>query len=117
MNYKWVKIAAIPINGKPLIANNTVARLAIEGKVLYLANLNGQYYAGDARCPHAGGAIDKGWLDENGNIVCPTTSLLFRLANWTQYARRRKLHAEPYSIEEKEDGYFIGFPITKSWPW
>ncbi len=116
MNYKWVKIAAIPSNGKPLIANNTVARLAIEGKVLYLANLNGQYYAGDARCPHAGGAIDKGWLDENGNIVCPLHRFCFDLQTGRN-TQGEGFTVQTYPIEEKEDGYFIGFPITKWWPW
>lgn len=44
--------------------------LAVNGRIVALYHVDGEYYALDGICPHAGGPLGKGNL--NGNIVtCP----------------------------------------------
>jgi len=116
MQYKWFKIANLPSPGKPLIAQNTVASLSVNGRNLYLANLNGEYFAGEASCPHAGGAMDRGWLDENGYIVCPLHRFCFEL-NTGHNKNGEGFAIQTYPVREEEDGYYVGFPKIKWWPW
>ncbi|QQS27612.1 MAG: Rieske 2Fe-2S domain-containing protein [Sphingobacteriales bacterium] len=112
MQYKWFKIANLPSPGKPLIAQNTVASLSVNGRNLYLANLNGEYFAGEASCPHAGGAMDRGWLDENGYIVCPLHRFCFEL-NTGHNKNGEGFAIQTYPVREEEDGYYVGFPKIK----
>ena len=41
------------------------------GKKMCLAKYNDQLFACAAKCPHAGGVMEEGWVDAVGNIVCP----------------------------------------------
>lgn len=116
MDYNWVKIAGNLPEGKELIARNTVAQLLVQGKKLYLANFNGSYYAGDARCPHAGGAMDRGWLNDNGQIVCPLHRFCFNLDNGHN-TDGEGFSVQTYPIRKFPDGYYIGFPVRKWWFW
>lgn len=116
MNYNWLKIAPLPLEGKELIARNTVAQLAVQGKKLYLANLNGKYFSGEARCPHAGGPMDSGWLNEQGDIVCPLHRFCFNLETG-QNTVGEGFSLQTYPIKQESDGFYIGFPVIKWWPW
>ena len=42
----------------------------VEGRDLVLVNVDGQFYALDNRCPHQGGPLGRGTV-EDGAIVCP----------------------------------------------
>ena len=42
----------------------------VEGRDLVLVNVDGQFYALDNRCPHQGGPLGRGTV-EDGSIVCP----------------------------------------------
>lgn len=59
------KIATVnelaPGQGKPITVN---------GKLLALFNVNGQFFALENTCPHAGGPLGEGMLEQN-TVVCP----------------------------------------------
>ena len=44
--------------------------IEVEGRDLVLVNVDGQFYALDNRCPHQGGPLGRGKV-EDGAIVCP----------------------------------------------
>jgi nitrite reductase (NADH) small subunit len=54
--------------------------LTVDCKGLSIAILNdaGTYRAMTDRCPHAGGSLGKGWIDD-GEVVCPLHRWRFRL--------------------------------------
>lgn len=56
-----------------------------EGQVLCLANVDGQVYAVDNRCPHDQRPLAAGRLDGE-EIVCPGHGMLFNLPNGTMNA-------------------------------
>jgi nitrite reductase (NADH) small subunit len=49
---------------------------SVAGKVLCLANVNGAICATDNECPHHGGPLGEGYV-EDGKIVCPWHSWAF----------------------------------------
>jgi len=52
------------------LSDGALKSAMVKGKPLVLACLGGRYGALDGRCPHAGGPLAEGTL-ENGVLVCP----------------------------------------------
>ena len=52
------------------LADGTLKRVVVGNKVLVLARVGNRYGALDNRCPHMGGPLAEGSL-ENGVLVCP----------------------------------------------
>ena len=52
--------------------------LEVEGLRVAVFNDGGRYYALSGRCPHANGAMGRGWIEE-GEAVCPLHRWRFRL--------------------------------------
>ncbi|TDH20692.1 (2Fe-2S)-binding protein [Segetibacter sp. 3557_3] len=80
---------------------------SIGERQLLLAKVNGKVYACTNRCPHASGAFSQGFLDAQGNIVCPLHKYKFSLQNGlnvTGEGYRLKI----YAVEERPSGIFVG---------
>lgn len=52
----------------------------LDGTMLGIANVDGTFYAFDARCPHEGGPLTGGRLAE-GQLRCPWHGYRFRLTD------------------------------------
>ncbi len=65
-------IGAIPVGRGKLIE--------VAGRQIALFNDNGTYQGIDDRCPHAGGSLSSGWI-EDGAVVCPLHRWRFRLTD------------------------------------
>jgi 3-phenylpropionate/trans-cinnamate dioxygenase ferredoxin subunit len=81
-------------------------------KEICVTQLKGKLHACANKCPHAGAKMEMGYVDALGNIVCPLHRYKFSLANG------RNVTGEGYflkifSIEEREDGIFIGIEEKK----
>ena len=50
--------------------NGLVREISVEGRVLCVANVNGAICVLDGTCPHEGGPLGEGTI-ENGRVVCP----------------------------------------------
>jgi nitrite reductase (NADH) small subunit len=59
-----------------LPAPNQVREATIGGRALCIANVGGQIAVLDGACPHEGGPLGEGTI-ENGKIVCPWHSFAF----------------------------------------
>jgi nitrite reductase/ring-hydroxylating ferredoxin subunit len=104
--YKWHKLADV---GEFLVEEGVIIQWGVPGKDFCLTKKNGQYFAFQSKCPHAGASFDQGWLDENGCLVCPLHRFRFDLANG------RNVSGEGFSlvrfpIDENEHGIWIGIP-------
>ena len=65
----------------------TLRQVRAQDNVVCLANIDGQIYAVDNRCPHARWPLTQGYLDGE-EIVCPGHGMLFNLPNYTLNACR-----------------------------
>ena len=97
---EWHRVA----EADPL-EDNSVTSVAAGVKALCLAKFEGQYYALDNHCPHQGGPLGEG-LIENGFVRCP----------WHGYEYAPQDGAPPggyddrvetFPLEQREDGIYV----------
>jgi nitrite reductase/ring-hydroxylating ferredoxin subunit len=62
----WFKAFTI----KPTASEEFIAMIKIEGKEICVVKTLNKIHAFQNRCPHAGGPLCEGWLEEE-KIVCP----------------------------------------------
>ena len=55
-------------------------KFVVAGKDIALVRRNEQIIAVGDRCPHAGGSLSRGWVDDNA-LVCPLHRWRFELAS------------------------------------
>ncbi len=60
------------------IGERPVASVEVEGRAIALIRDGESFHALSGRCPHAGGNLGRGWL-EDGEVVCPLHRWRFRL--------------------------------------
>src|SRR6202042_3896876 len=104
--FKWHKVANSEAEIK--LNSNKIGVVEIEGKKICVAKIKSGWHAFAYSCPHAGGILAEGYLDESGgNVSCPIHGYKFNLKNG-----RCKIPdgfaMKIYRVELKEDGFFIG---------
>ena len=62
---EFIKVAT-----KAELENGSAKKVEVHGKEIALFNLKGQFCAMDDTCPHAGGPLSEGSL-ENQTVTCP----------------------------------------------
>lgn len=58
---------------------NNIATAGIKGRNICIIKTNEGLKACVDRCPHAGGSLSEGYLDQHQNIVCPVHHYKFNL--------------------------------------
>lgn len=96
----------MPTEGEMLYAH-------IESKQIYITRHQGKIFAGDDRCPHAGGILSKGFC-KDGKIVCPLHRWSFDLETG-QNIDGEGGYILTYPIKKEEAAYWIGLPMKKWW--
>ncbi len=82
------------------------------GKNICIAAVGDNLYGCAAKCPHASGFMHEGWVDAQGNIVCPLHRYRFSLANGRNTSGEGYF-LKTYAVEIRETGVFVG--IEESW--
>jgi nitrite reductase/ring-hydroxylating ferredoxin subunit len=54
--------------------------VVVNQREIALFNVGGTFYALDNMCPHSGGPLSEGWVDDEG-VTCPWHAWCFRLAD------------------------------------
>lgn len=60
------------------IPPGTARLVRVEGKLIAIFNLNGNFYATDDACPHEGGPLSSGFI-EGENVTCPWHGATFHI--------------------------------------
>ena len=103
------------------ITNGGLKAASLDEHEFLVANVDGQYYIADARCPHMGGHLPDGTL-EGTVITCPRHHSQFDLANghvirWTDWGGvelavgKLLRHARPlrvYTVDIQGDDIMVG---------
>ncbi len=114
MKYKWYKVADLisDLNFK----ENDLAEIEVAGKKICMAKINNSVAACALKCPHAGGAMSEGFLDKNGNIVCPVHRYVFSFENGRDVSGEGYF-LKIYPVEVNDTGVFIGFEEGGLFSW
>lgn len=89
------------------VAENTIRKVALDGRDIAIVNLQGKYYAFDDTCTHAGASLSEGRID-GCRVVCGWHAAEFdcttgRLEKFP--AKIRDLQA--YNVVTESDNLFV----------
>lgn len=104
--YRWVKIA--DDLSEIHFSINQLAEIAVEGKRICLAKTSTGLKACAAKCPHAGGVMAEGKLDNKENIVCCVHNYHFSLTHGRDIFNEG-FFLKIYPVEVNGDEVFVGF--------
>ena len=75
-------------------------------KKICIAKSGAELRAFSARCPHAGGDLSEGALDQKGNVICPVHGYRFSI-NSGRDADGEGYFLKIYTIEQTAEGLFL----------
>ena len=102
---QWHRVA--DLNSLP---NNRVRTVTAGTHQVCLVHHEGRLTALDNRCPHQGGPLGEGQLQE-GWIICPWHAYQFDPVTGKGPAGFED-HVDPYPVEVREDGIFVGLEVA-----
>ena len=103
--YHWYKIAE---NAAEIgVAEKQSINLTVGGKSVCVARFKDKLYSCAQKCPHAGVPLADGYIDEQGNIVCPLHRYKFSLEKGRNTSGEG-YYLKTYPIEERPDGIYVG---------
>lgn len=105
-NLEWHLLAMHP--NELNFNEENLAEVKIAGKHLCIANVNGKLFACPVKCPHAAASLVGGYVNVQGDIVCPLHRYKFNLISGKN-TTGEGYYLKTYPIEEREDGWYIGF--------
>jgi pyruvate oxidase len=93
------------------LAEGRVTTVIAEGRALCVSRTAAGIGVLDNRCPHQGGPLGDGEIDENGNVICP----------WHGYEYDPHTGRPPegfsdgalaYPVETRDDGVYVDLPVV-----
>ncbi|NCT93345.1 MAG: Rieske 2Fe-2S domain-containing protein [Chitinophagaceae bacterium] len=100
----WYRLTDAP-DALPWQANQ-MCLVEVNGKTLTLARYNNAYYAFAHKCPHASGIMADGFLDAQGQVVCPLHRYRFNIQNGRNTSGEG-YYLKTYPLESRADGLYI----------
>lgn len=90
------------------IPDGASAVIDVDGKEIAVFFVEGKYQAIDDRCPHAGGSLSAGPV-ENGIVTCPWHYWRFRLSDGA-WADNPRIKVGCYNVVVKGDEIYLEVP-------
>ena len=79
----------------------------VNDAVIAIFNIDGEYYAIDDMCPHAGAALSPGFVDcAEKTVTCPWHAWRFDVTDGT-WCDNRKLKVNSYELKVEDNEIFI----------
>lgn len=94
---------------------NPLREVKVAGRRVLLVRRGADIFAMSAKCPHAGGPLAEGFLDENGCVVCPWHR--FSFAPETGTTDSGGYFADTYELQILPQAVKIAIPKKKWWQW
>ena len=103
--YQWHKVAE---SEKELhFPDNPLVSVEIQGKAYVMGKYKDRLFAFSAKCPHAGGRMQEGYIDTLGNVVCPLHRYKFCMENGRNVTGEG-YYLKHWPVEIREEGIFVG---------
>ena len=102
----WVLVTEFPLSLD--FSENGMLEMELEGRKFTLAKWSDQYFAFAQKCPHASGRMASGYINAQGQVVCPLHRYAFSPINGRN-TTGEGYYLKTYPIEQRPEGLFIGF--------
>ena len=106
--YNWIKISDAIDSPAQILFGEDIRLIEVNGKNICITEYNGNLYAFDRRCPHAGAMLEYGWINDQGHIVCHHHQYAFDMQNGKNTSGEG-FYLQTYPVKLNEEGVFIGF--------
>lgn len=93
------------------IAVGRVTSMQVGKKKICVAHTTEGFFAVNDKCPHNGASLGAGHCTEQGSVVCPVHRYHFDLKTGRAKSGLGD-YVQPYPIEVRADGIYIGFEET-----
>ncbi|HJT72838.1 MAG TPA: Rieske 2Fe-2S domain-containing protein [Chitinophaga sp.] len=108
--YNWHRLSDL------YVMDGEITVIEVSGKKICMTRHNGQLYAFAYKCPHAGGIMADGYIDDSGNVVCPLHRYRFNVKNGYN-SSGEGFYLKTYPLEDREDGIYLGLEKTGLFGW
>lgn len=108
---KWHKLFESLIAANAQVAVGRVTTIHIARKKICVAHTSEGFFAVNDKCPHNGASLGSGHCTAEGSVVCPMHRYHFDLRTGRAKSGLGD-YVQPYPIEVRDDGVFIGFEET-----
>jgi len=99
---EWIKV----LDDSLSLSEGSVMEVFAGARNLALSKVNGVICAIDGKCPHEGGPLGKGEI-ENGHVTCPWHGYAFQPCTGKDAFNPAK-GVEVFPVEGREDGVYVG---------
>lgn len=103
---RWYKVFPSAAEAKKKINDRSTILVRINEKLIFVARINDEYYAGENDCPHQGQALHEGTINYLREIVCPWHAYRFNLKSG-QEASQKCRDLKIYEVKVDKEGLFI----------
>lgn len=101
---KWIKIAESAAELR--FNENHMAHVETSERSICVGRFQGGLFAFAAKCPHAGALLQDGYIDVQGNVVCPLHRYKFSIKNGRNITGEG-YYLKHWPVEEREDGVYV----------
>ena len=108
-NKEQGKIEWFRVGDADMLKVGRITTLHVDHYTVCLTRTADGYCAIDNRCPHQGGPLGDGFL-EDGYVVCPWHGWEYNPCDGTAPSGYDDEAAIPYAVEERADGVYVGVP-------
>jgi 3-phenylpropionate/trans-cinnamate dioxygenase ferredoxin subunit len=107
--YTWYNVA--PSFEALGFGSYDIIQMEIAEKTICIAKFKDNLYGFQPLCPHAGAKMVMGYIDMQGNAVCPLHRFKFALKNGYNVTGEG-YNMKTYPVELREDGVFVGLVLV-----
>ncbi|MEO0564784.1 MAG: thiamine pyrophosphate-binding protein, partial [Chloroflexota bacterium] len=101
-NMKWHRVA-----DTDALEDGHVTTVQAGNQPICLTRYKGGYHALNNHCPHQGGPLGEGMIDERGYVICPWHGYEYDAVDGSPPPASDD-HVETFPVEEREDGVYVG---------
>lgn len=99
----------VELAGLSSLAEKTIVEVSAGGRRVCLLKIGGRLYAFSPHCPHAGARLCAGWVNAQGDVVCPAHGYRFSPKNGlNRSGEGYRLKTFPVKVED--DRIFVLLP-------
>lgn len=107
----WLKLFENLNAANEFLEEGNVRTMHIGKKKICLAHTPNGFFAVNDKCPHNGASLGQGKCTQGGVVICPVHRYGFDLKTGRSKSGLGS-YVQPYPIEVRSDGVFIGFEET-----
>ncbi|POY37437.1 (2Fe-2S)-binding protein [Solitalea longa] len=107
MAEKWIRIDSIEWIKTDVAQNYSIGISIINGRKVCIVKTGEELHAVQNSCPHAGGNLSHGWMEEN-MLICPIHRHKYNLLTG-RGAEQQGDCLKTYELKQTDEGVFIKF--------